>query len=493
MNVNKVYFNGRPDGLGNRLEELIKLQIYCTNFDKKIIYRWNNSGSFKYPVIFDCKDITIVEEKNEFNGNTFEKTTLWREFVSKNREYLHPQLIKLKNEYTFTIDKYDLGVHIRAKDRILEKTNETKYFDGFSTADHLNDLLKKSAEYVNLNFKSKKVLIVSDDDNFKKMFISKIHPDVDIVKEDIDQDIDKAVFDFVSLSNCDEILMASHYSTFAITASLMSNANLYAFQDEFDNDLFRFNTKFISLTNKRLDFVNMSKAFEPKDFEKYFNVGGIFNENFMLDYKSYQLSNSLVSFSSSDFFTFEEHLKLIKNKPLTYYNYNLKFRNLIFNLIKTIFLPYEKMINFKKNKVYLRRYLNLFSFKNFIEKIFFRKEFLLRKALRTNESILLRIDTNLFRNKLFYKTITQFYEKIQCIVLQVEDFESEKDKILDLLNTKSHDISYFSQNNLPSNHQNVYIVISKNMNSKEKKSLKVPISSEVQRSWKNDRIEINFI
>ena len=75
MNVNKVYFNGRPDGLGNRLEELIKLQIYCTNFDKKIIYRWNNSGSFKYPVIFDCKDITIVEEKNEFNGNTFEKTT----------------------------------------------------------------------------------------------------------------------------------------------------------------------------------------------------------------------------------------------------------------------------------------------------------------------------------------------------------------------------------------------------------------------------------
>ena len=47
------------------------------------------------------------------------------------------------------------------------------------------------------------------------------------------------------------------------------------------------------------------------------------------------------------------------------------------------------------------------------------------------------------------------------VLLQVEDFESEKDKILDLLNTRSHDISYFSQNNLPSNHQNVYIVISK--------------------------------
>lgn len=493
MNVNKVYFNGRPDGLGNRLEELIKLQIYCTNFDKKIIYRWNNSGSFKYPIVFDCKHITIIEEKNEFYGNTFEKSTLWKEFVSKNRDYLQPELIKLKNEYDLTNDNFDLGVHIRAKDRILEDIDETKYFDGFSTADHLNELLKKSVEYINLNYKLKKVLIVSDDVKFKKMFISKIHPDVDIANPDYDQGLDTAIFDFVNLLKCDEILMASHYSTFAITASLISNANLYAFQDEFDNDLFRFNTKFIPLTNQRLDYVNMPKDFEPKDFEKYINVGGVFNENFMIDFNSYNLSDSQVSFSSSEFFTFEEHLMLIKNKPSIYYNYNLKFRNLIFNLIKSLFLPYEKKIHLKKNKNHLTRYLNLLSLKNIIEKILLSKQFLLRKALKIEKNIILKIDTNLFKDDFFYKIIIEFYEKIQCLVLQVDDFESEKDKILDLLKMTSHSISYISQNNSKGSDRNVYIVISKNENSQEKKGLKVPISSEVQRNWKNDRTVINFI
>ena len=47
----KLYFNGRSDGLGNRLEELIKLETYCEIFNKKLIYRWNNSDTrFNYPV-----------------------------------------------------------------------------------------------------------------------------------------------------------------------------------------------------------------------------------------------------------------------------------------------------------------------------------------------------------------------------------------------------------------------------------------------------------
>ena len=61
----KFNFNGRDDGLGNRLEELIKLQNFCQEYGHKVIYRWNNDGKFKYPIIFSCKDISIIEAEKD--------------------------------------------------------------------------------------------------------------------------------------------------------------------------------------------------------------------------------------------------------------------------------------------------------------------------------------------------------------------------------------------------------------------------------------------
>ena len=116
----KLYFNGRSDGLGNRLEELIKLETYCEIFNKKLIYRWNNSDTrFNYPVLFDCKNIEIIETDKKFTNNPFDKSILWRDYVCKSREEFNTKNIKFNFE-DIEIQNIDLRIHIGG--RIAIKT-----------------------------------------------------------------------------------------------------------------------------------------------------------------------------------------------------------------------------------------------------------------------------------------------------------------------------------------------------------------------------------
>ena len=58
MENNEVFhFIGRPDGLGNRIEELINIQEFCETNNKKCVYIWNNSQARKYDIFihFDNK------------------------------------------------------------------------------------------------------------------------------------------------------------------------------------------------------------------------------------------------------------------------------------------------------------------------------------------------------------------------------------------------------------------------------------------------------
>ena len=80
----KIYFKGRDDGIGNRLEELIRLDYFAEKNSYKIIYFWNNTGKYKsnykilgpieYPNRFICKNIEITEDLSLFKGKTFDST-----------------------------------------------------------------------------------------------------------------------------------------------------------------------------------------------------------------------------------------------------------------------------------------------------------------------------------------------------------------------------------------------------------------------------------
>lgn len=45
---NAVSFSGRPDGIGNRIEQLILIQEYCVENNLRCYYIWNNSNFRKY-------------------------------------------------------------------------------------------------------------------------------------------------------------------------------------------------------------------------------------------------------------------------------------------------------------------------------------------------------------------------------------------------------------------------------------------------------------
>ena len=41
--MNTINFNGRSDGIGNRLEQLIYLNNFCKKYNKICNYYWNNT------------------------------------------------------------------------------------------------------------------------------------------------------------------------------------------------------------------------------------------------------------------------------------------------------------------------------------------------------------------------------------------------------------------------------------------------------------------
>ena len=95
-------FYGRPDGLGNRIEELIQLSSFAVENKTQIKYFWNNSKNFKYPCRVSAKNIHIEEIQNLKNWPTknFESSNDWRKYISQ-YNYIYKDQIKLD----FTLQK----------------------------------------------------------------------------------------------------------------------------------------------------------------------------------------------------------------------------------------------------------------------------------------------------------------------------------------------------------------------------------------------------
>ena len=66
-NDKKILFYGRPDGLGNRYEELLLLSNYAVKNDIFFKYIWNNTGKWKYSNKFLAKNIEIKHINKNWN------------------------------------------------------------------------------------------------------------------------------------------------------------------------------------------------------------------------------------------------------------------------------------------------------------------------------------------------------------------------------------------------------------------------------------------
>lgn len=223
-----IYFNGRPDGLGNRIEELIHLECYCIKHNVKAFYYWNNSLWRKYPILIKCVNVEIDTKKHIQNINhneiiSFDKSQDEMLKASKNISYIY-ELPNNINDF--------IAIHIRATDKL---NNRGK--DEF-TKDILNTNIERLINIMNKN-ESQNIFICSDDNNIKNYVISKLNnkkiidPLCDIIKNDIYKD-------FFTLTFANSIYMCPKFSSYSAVASLIGDNIIYSFFDEKETSLYRY-------------------------------------------------------------------------------------------------------------------------------------------------------------------------------------------------------------------------------------------------------------
>tara|TARA_X000000950_G_C13885970_1_gene648858 strand:+ start:506 stop:1966 length:1461 start_codon:yes stop_codon:yes gene_type:complete len=485
----KFNFNGRDDGLGNRLEELIKLQNFCQEYGHKVIYRWNNDGKFKYPIIFSCKDINIIEAENRFNKNSFDQTNLWRLYVSQGRGVFNLDNIEFNFPNQNKIQNIDLGVHIRAKDRVISDIDETKSFNGFSTTEELEDIIEKSIKFVIKNYEGGTVFVCSDDLDIKEGFIYSIEKYVNVFQPQYDQSIGLDINDFYTLSNCKKILMGSKYSTFAITASLISGKKLIGFNDEFETDLYRFNTNYINLEANNVTLRKINKNLIPKDLNNYISIGRDFNDTYVLDKLSMKRTDILFSLSASKNIFFEENFILLNNSKFVMKNSKTGLVKFFHQIISVANLKKNRKVTFFEIIKELKRYIFLLKNKSFI--FSFDQLSLLKKIFKNYNNVFLKINFDLIDTEILSRTIIYNHEKITGVILEASHLEFVEEYVNLIIDKTDLIISYISFSNKHSNSNEGYIVLTNTLSKNDNLS-SLPLSIEVPRNNKNPRVIPTF-
>ena len=232
-NKKTIYYNGRSDGIGNRLEELINLEVYCEKNNLKCNYYWNNIHKHRnYEILIKCKNINIQSNKKYDNPSL----NMGKLFNIR-KQYTHNDMINYSKNIQplFSYPKLDYNydaVHIRSTDRITpELRNKNKYEEynsHFFTYDTFIKNLDKTIKIINKK-KYKYIAICSDNEKYKKYFINKLNKDIRVVDPLKDVNINNSYKDFYTLVYAKSIYMVPKGSSFALTASLLGNNLIYSY------------------------------------------------------------------------------------------------------------------------------------------------------------------------------------------------------------------------------------------------------------------------
>lgn len=220
-------YNGRTDGIGNRIEQLITIQEYCIKNNCKCYYIWNN--------VFYCNHLPLIRFDNiEILTNKDERIMKYETCPCERTEGFNVKcefLFDVKNR----VEEYDIILHVRGTDRL---SNYIKHED-YSNQNELNDFIEKTIEYVNNNKEIATYTIVSDDEKYIKYIISKINKKY--VELSYDCDVPKAWLDYYYLTKTKKyILMCCKFSSYSITASIISNKKLLVYSESLKSNLVRY-------------------------------------------------------------------------------------------------------------------------------------------------------------------------------------------------------------------------------------------------------------
>jgi hypothetical protein len=216
-----INFSGRPDGLGNRVEEIILLDAICT---KEIItanYVWNNQVAHRsYDILLTSENVNL--NKKGISNTPFK---MFKDLSSVNPNQ-HEILKSAKNiKPTFDIhfenDVKPVGIHMRGTDRI--KNNNHPHF--MRDEKEFFEYISKVITLINQK-KPKYIYICSDEEDYKSHFINNLGQGITVIHPIAKKNIPKEYIDFFALSLCQEVYMCSKFSSFVITASMIGNIPL---------------------------------------------------------------------------------------------------------------------------------------------------------------------------------------------------------------------------------------------------------------------------
>lgn len=231
-----LYFNGRPDGLGNRIEELINLECYCIENDTSCNYYWNNKYNFRnYNIFLKCKNI-LIQNKTSYEKASEEYKDKY--IYNKYSIYNHNDIINAAKNITFykniSCDISYISIHIRSTDKLNNRGKDEFTYSFFI------EKLQKSINYLNNLSEEINIFIASDDDKYKKYLINNLNKNYHIV-DPFSNVIDDTIYkDYFSLVHSKKIIMVPKFSSFAATASLLGNNILLSHCHENETSLYRY-------------------------------------------------------------------------------------------------------------------------------------------------------------------------------------------------------------------------------------------------------------
>ncbi|WP_298480343.1 hypothetical protein [uncultured Maribacter sp.] len=220
--MTKFNIIGRPDGIGNRIEEIILVNAFCIKNKQSANYIWKNKIKARtYDIKFSLNKVKIL--KNEEQSLPFKTFEDIGENFSQTEILNAAKNIAPNFKIGFENNSKPIGVHIRGTDRI--KNNNHPHF--MKDKKEFYTFLSKTLEFVNKKC-PKNVFLCSDDIEIRDLFIKNLNKNITVVQPISEKNVPEEYIDFFALTLCKEVIMCSKFSSFAITASIIGNIPLVA-------------------------------------------------------------------------------------------------------------------------------------------------------------------------------------------------------------------------------------------------------------------------
>jgi len=232
-------FLGRICGLGNRVEEIIKLEAYSNQVNEKITYCWNKQYIDTNPPNRDVvSSVRIKSNRIDIVDSYTNDGFIDEKIPNIKGEEIKIAARQLFPDFNIEIPENTIAVHLRSTDRI-----------GGGSHPHFMNSIKEYNDYFNyavnkvLELNPKNCFICGDSDNEILKFYDRISNKINIVQPVCDSTVDDQWKDFFFISKCDGVVLATKFSSFSISAAMIGGIPIWAryinneyIQERYPND-----------------------------------------------------------------------------------------------------------------------------------------------------------------------------------------------------------------------------------------------------------------